>query len=157
MFVILREIECGRNFSSMIFIGNCEIPHFIFYYKTGDRALAGKLLLVVRNAVSSGLFDKSCKNIDINLPPIYRLLMNAYWHKVKKFFHFQHFCFCPKRSVEMIHLVIAGSVSTRRGASFTFGGFVQPAQENFALVWHPTKSKAAMIGVKSFNFIFNLA
>jgi len=80
MFVILREIECGRGFSSMIFAGNCEIPHFLFYYKMGDQASDGKLLLVVRNTVSSGLFDKQYKNIGINSPPIYRLLINAYWH-----------------------------------------------------------------------------
>ena len=141
----------------MIFIGNCEMPHFIFYYKIGDPALVGKLLLVVCKMVFSGLSDKVYKNIVINPPPNYRLLMNAYWQKAKKFFHFQHFCFCPKRLVEIIHLVISGSVSTRRGASFTFGGFVQPAQENRAFVWHPAKSKAAMIRAKSFNFIFNLA
>ena len=61
MFVILREIECGRGFSSMIFAGNCEIPHFIFYHKMGDGALVGKLLLIVRNTVFSGLFDKVYK------------------------------------------------------------------------------------------------
>lgn len=141
----------------MIFIGNCEMPHFIFYYKIGDPALVGKLLLVVRKMVFPGLSDKVYKNIVINPPPIYRLLINATWHCDNQLFHFQHFCFCPKRLVEIIHLVIAGSVSTRRGASFTFGGFVQPAQENFAFVWHPAKSKAAMIRGKSFNFIFNLA
>ena len=134
---------------------NCEALHFICY-KIGDPALAGKLLLVVRNTVFSGLFDKQYKNIGINSPPIYRLLMNATWHKNNGFFHFQHFCFWPKRSVEMIHLVIAGSFSTRRAASFALGGFVQPAQENPAVVWQPANSKAALIRSKSFNFIFNL-
>jgi len=57
MFVIFREIECLRDFSSMIFIG--KAPHFICY-KISDRASIGNGLPF---SVSVFIPDRSTNSI----------------------------------------------------------------------------------------------